>query len=235
MAENVVRMSGGSTITVRTGTLAGIGPVGPMGPSGAVGPRGEQGAQGVPGPPGSVLDQITHLRKNDEAILKGANTPTFGIVRDELAVYHSGSLIQLQAGIFYISISINIKSLTSVSSVFKVSYVHDGSIAFQNTFNAANDNIALYLPASFTATGMVDTRDNPDKQGYFTVYHHSETESPTCLADVDYKIVRIGAGPIGPAGPAGPVGPVGPAGPRGPIGPAGSLIGSNTTYADIGG
>lgn len=230
MSENIVRLSTGNQIVVRTGTLAGIGPMGPMGPSGNPGPVGEIGPQGVPGPPGAVLDRLTFVSAPAHtATAKAWTTVTFdATIMDELNLINNATSLRLPQALWFFNLSVEFAKPTSTAVGARgVRIEYDGLTEYEIIQEAVQQ-----MQTKMVLEGIIDARAITDRLTAIKVY---QGDTVNVLTSVNLKVIQIGAGPRGVQGPTGPQGPIGPAGPNGPNGPAGSIIDPNTTYGDIGG
>lgn len=228
MTSTMRRLSTGETVVIRTGVIQGIGPQGPVGPTGPQGSEGPQGPQGIPGPTGYVDESATEATGSGTVSHNSASIASFSnVVKDEASVYASATTLNLYAGGWQGTAWVRFAKRASVNGTGsrRVEVLLGGNVVAGQTVAAAPD---------------VDT----DVTVAFTV-------APTSGANLQVRIFqsdgatlnytsrlwcsRIGAGVQGPEGPAGPQGPTGGVGPTGPAGPPGSLIDSDTTFADLGG
>lgn len=232
MSDNVVRLSSGSTIVVRTGVLSGIGPSGPVGPAGPEGPQGGAGPQGVPGPTGSVDNAITQLTGSDTnfSVPVGTNVmavfPT--VINDEHHLQQSSSVLRLPDGNWFFVATVTFNRPAAGATGSREVHVLYDSVQKYKVVEAAVSSAETVVQVM----GFIDARSAPDKDMQVRV-RHTDTTSVTAWASVD--VTRIGPGPEGPLGPPGPAGGPGPDGPAGPPGPAGSILEPTTTYSDLGG
>lgn len=231
MSSQVLKISSGEVIQVRTGVIQGIGPQGPIGPSGGQGEAGPQGPQGVPGPQGQVSEfslEANALSTSIASDLTGTLATFSSVVRDEVLGVVSGTTFQLAPGAWqgmvYITFSkqsgVNATGSRRVSATYKGNWVASLCIAAAPTYPSG-----LTLPFSVLSTSSTD-------QIQFTV---QQDEGVTLQYNGRLWISRTGPGPQGVAGPQGSLGPIGPPGPQGPTGPAGTIGTNNTTFAAIGG
>lgn len=231
MSSQVLRISSGEVIQIRTGVIQGIGPQGPIGPSGGQGEAGPQGPQGVPGPQGEV-SEFSLEAKAVSATAVASDTSTiavFGsVTRDDVLAATSGTTFQLATGGWQGSVFVSFGKQSGVNATGsrRVSAVYKGNVVGSVCLGAA-PTYPSDLTLAFSVLSTVST-----DQLQFTL---QQDEGATLTYTGRLWISRIGSGPKGPAGPAGGPGVVGPPGPQGPTGPAGTIGTNNTTFAAIGG
>lgn len=228
MSSQVLKVSSGETIQVRTGVIQGVGPAGPPGPQG-VGIQGPPGPQGVPGPQGEVSEFSLEAAALSTAIASATESlATFGqITRDDILAATSGTTFQLSPGgwqgTVWVSFSkqsgVNATGSRRISAVYKGTVIDSVCVGAAPTFNTD-----LTLAFNLLSTLSTD-------QLQFTI---EQDGGATLTYTSRLWISRIGSGPAGPAGPTG-VGTIGPPGPQGPPGPSGTIGNNNTTFASIGG
>lgn len=231
MTSQVVPLSNGDTLVVRTGIIQGIGPQGPSGPTGPQGDVGATGSIGPVGPMGQVNEFSTELKTTSQYVASDAVTyvllPFATVVRDELSAVKSTTNLGFQAGAAYAgTVTVNYPKVTGALGSCSVRVVYDGVTIAQCSFaSAPDDDTVVTVPFNLLSTDSSKILQIQARQST------GATESVTGRLFVS----RIGPGPVGPQGIQGIQGPVGPAGPAGPIGPAGSLGDNNTTFATMGG
>jgi hypothetical protein len=238
-SSQVTRLESGGTLSVRTGTIQGIGPQGPTGSTGPKGEKGDAGPQGVPGPTGGVQQVSSQFTASSQGIglsTVTSNYPTtwttisFGtVVRDELSAQASTTNFVLAPGSDYnLEVSIHFFKQTSVNGT--------GFRAIQAVYNSVNVgeviipsnslvNTVIRLPLSLRSTSGTDILN-------FKVSHN---DTATLNVTGYLWINKTGAGQQGVQGIQGIQGIQGDIGPQGPVGPAGSIVTPTTTIADIGG
>lgn len=230
--SNIVRLSSGDTIQIRTGVLQGIGPSGPTGGAGPAGVQGEVGPQGPPGPTGAIAD--TYTKATGVGTPQSIATVTETLVSFGTVVHDDGSLAASTTN-FAIPIGVHLvraqvlftkPSSTNAAGHRRVSIYYDGVEVDKVSHNA----VPTYDTA-FSVTALI-AAVSAGKILTVKVFH-SDTVSISTVGTITLN--RIGAGAVGDDGPVGPDGAIGPTGPTGPIGPAGTLIANTTTIANIGG
>lgn len=230
MSSQVLKISSGETIQVRTGVIQGIGPEGPIGPVGPQGETGLQGPQGVPGPQGEVSEFSLEATASSSAVANDTETlVTFdGVLRDDILAVVSGTTFQLSPGGWQgtVWLSFTKQSTVDASGSRRVSALYKGQKIASVCLGAA----PTYDTDVTLAFNLLSTVATDQLQ---IVVEQDEGVTITCSGRL--WVSRIGAGPQGPAGPQGVPGPIGPAGPEGPPGPAGTIGDNNTTFAAIGG
>lgn len=228
---NVIRLTNGGTIQVRTGVLQGIGPQGPTGPQGLTGPDGPQGPEGPVGPIGTV--QQTQARANvssTTSVASDADTlVAFAtVVYDDMSCFASSTNIVLaDIGDYLISVWVKFtmpagsgdgsRSLWAQSTT-------NGTIARTGCLAVADDVTYLNLSSPFRTTVGNET---------INIRVRSGDDASVSITEGAVTLTRVGPGPTGPVGPAGPQGPIGPEGPQGPQGPDGNASSGFTTYAEL--
>ena len=232
MSENIVRLTSGSIITVRTGTLAGIGPVGPTGPAGPKGDRGERGPEGVQGPIGSVEEKLSLFQASAGAFTVPPATDVFAsfptTVLDELNMLETSARWKIPQGIWMYNVTVRFaKPASSAVGYRLVIPIFDGA----ELTRVSQQSVAA-SETTVQATGFIDARINTARAFQVKV---RTNDTASVSASGTLMFTKVGPGPEGPYGPPGPPGPPGPGGPAGPAGPAGSIISPDTTYADLGG
>ena len=233
---NVVKLSNGGTIQVRTGVLQGIGPVGPPGPMGPPGPQGLQGATGSVGPMGAIEDYATKALVGAPAVPVGPDT-------DTLVAFSDPKYDDLDA----------YASATNFVIKTEGDYLFNVWVRFDVPANPSDDVRELWLKSNLQGILMRDTRNatagTPDVPYYMAitwgdrfvqgdtiqVYARSGDDLSVGISAGAISIQRVGAGLLGPVGPTGPVGPVGPAGPQGPAGPPGAAGTGYLSYDELNG
>lgn len=242
MSSQVIRISSGEVIQVRTGVVQGIGPQGPIGPTGSVGPAGPQGPQGVPGPMGAVSQFATEVQATAQSIATATvtsnelatytNVAFATVTRDDLSAAQSSTNFVFSPdvsgadyrGEVYIKYSKQASVNASGSRSVRVMY---GGFQLAGVTLPASVlmNTEITLPFSFHSTSISTVLN------VVTAHNEGVTLSVTGRMWLN----RTGPGPTGPQGPAGIQGSPGPVGAQGPIGPAGSIATNTTTFASIGG
>jgi hypothetical protein len=238
MSSQVLRVTSGEVIQVRTGVIQGIGPQGPIGPPGPLGDTGEQGPQGVPGPTGYVAQSSAEFTAASQAIASTtitSNLPTAytlvafaTVVRDDISAQKSSSNFDVAAGDYQGTVMLSFSKQTSVNATgFRsVQAVYKGAViasATHNAVSAVGTDINLHF--AFKSTVATDVL-------YIQVAHN---EGVNLTVTGRLWINNTGPGAPGPAGPQGAQGVPGPTGAQGPQGPAGTVANNTTTFATLGG
>lgn len=238
MSSQVVRVSSGEIIQVRTGVIQGIGPQGPRGATGPQGSTGPQGPQGVPGPTGYVTDFSSYFTASAQGIgttTITSNLPTawsnmaFGtVVRDELSAQTSTVNYDLATGDYTGVVYVQFQKQTSVSaSGFRGVQVISAGVTVAQMLIPANTLVHtdITLPFALRSASASDVIN--------IKVAHNEGVSINVLGNLWFN--KTGPGVQGAIGPQGPVGATGPQGVQGPVGPAGSVANNTTTFATLGG
>ena len=231
--SQVVRMENGATISVRTGTVQGIGPQGPTGGTGPKGEKGDTGPQGVPGPTGGVAQASSAFTASSQGIgltSVTSNYPTaytnlsYGtVVRDELScqsstvnfVFQPGSDYNCIAQVrFYKQAAVNGTGFRAVQVVYNSVVIAEVLIPA----NTAVDTI-VRLPFGLRSTSGTEVLN-------IKVAHN---DTATLNLTGQFWVNKTGAGVQGVQGIQGIQGPQGDPGPAGPTGPAGALVNGDTT------
>lgn len=221
-------VTSGSTIQIRTGAIAGIGPTGPTGPTGPVGPMGQQGPQGEQGEVGYVaqhctiasLGSVQTLASNSDTLVQFS-----GVELDDLATVVSSTNFRPLEGNYYIGVWVKIDNTNGAPTGYRRVELAAGTqviAASSHWLNANEDLVDLNI-----ATGVrVDGTQNINVRVY-------STDSKSCvISNARIWISPHGPGVRGPAGIRGPIGEPGPRGVAGPTGPAGGSI-EGTTFRDL--
>lgn len=239
MSSQVVRLTTGDVIQVRTGVIQGIGPQGPTGPTGPIGITGPDGAQGVPGPAGSILNYSTWVNSNSVALAATSVTnnvmTTYSVMsfanvdHDDLSAVKSVSNFQFVPGAdyggqvtirFYKQASVNGTGTRGVRVVYANTVINEAEQAA-----CVLTNTTLTVPFAFRCTSGTDMLQ----------IMLAQTDTVSLVVNGGLWVSETGPGPAGPQGAQGIQGSVGAIGPQGPIGPAGALIANTTTYTTMGG
>lgn len=230
MASQVIRLTAGEIVQVRTGVIQGIGPQGPTGPTGPQGVTGPQGPQGVPGPMGAIIEYSSEYSAISGTPV-AASTATlipFTAIRDDLSAQISTTNFQLGVGQYVIQAWVQLAKPSGNAT---------GSRELVALYNSvAIDAFGAQAPPTRPANLKLSTGVNVTVGTYLLQIQlwHDEVAS-LAVTGGRLWISRVGPGPKGDQGPAGPTGGVGATGPTGPAGPAGSIADSTTTYAAMGG
>jgi hypothetical protein len=217
--SNVVRLTNGTRIQVRTGVLAGVGPEGPLGPVGPAGPDGPAGPPGPPGPIGQILQVQSQARvSGPTAASSGGDTNIAfaSVTHDDPGNATSSTVFTAQASgdyLFTAWVGLN----TTASFDLYIQSSDDNTIVVRSSFTG------LYGALSYAYRALSGEQ--------FRVYINPNAN--VSVSSGAFSMTRVGSGPVGPQGPAGPTGPQGPAGPQGPQGPQGSASGGFATYEDL--
>lgn len=228
---NVINLSNGGTIQVRTGVLQGVGPSGPRGLQGPQGPDGPPGPTGETGPIGQILQQMSRATVTvNQAIAAATDVPiSFASVGyDDLSVFATSTNITLSAGVDYLfSVWLAFALPSNAATGYrKVSLVSGttGLIAVAAPAVVVDDITYVSLTYPY--------RCSTDNEVVTVVARHNDDVSLNVTAGA-VAVNRIGSGPKGDTGPQGPAGPTGATGATGPQGPAGSANSGFLTYADL--
>lgn len=229
-SAQVIRLTSGETIQIRTGVIQGIGPQGPIGPTGPAGAIGETGPQGPPGPMGAIEEFSSEYNLNTQSV--GSGTPTlvqWTVVRDDISAMVSSTNFQLPVGQYFISAWVQMTKQTSINATGSrsIRILYNSAIVGARSSGAPPTTVAE-LSVSTAINVTVGTQ-------VLTVQVEQDEGASLALATGRLWISRVGPGTQGPAGIQGATGPAGPVGATGPIGPAGSVANNTTTYATLGG
>jgi hypothetical protein len=227
---NVLRLTGGGQIQVRTGVLQGIGPAGPRGLIGPQGPDGTQGPEGPAGPMGQILQMQTKTIIGGVTNIAAAGTSllAFGSVAyDDMGICASSTNFIFPVVADYLFNATIVFPMTGSSNgvrgVRLVSNIN-GEVGQGRYPVVANQTMVISLSCPFRTTA-----ENEMVQVFV-----DSTDNAATVVSAGYAVIaRIGSGPQGPVGPQGPQGPIGAQGPAGPQGPAGNANSGFTTYADL--
>lgn len=227
----VIRLTSGDTIQVRSGVLQGLGPQGSMGPQGARGPQGEQGLQGEKGDTGYVDAFRT---AGDISAVQGVAISTwtnlvFANTADELSMWASGS-----------NLSSADQTDVHVTGWVRFNSVADGATGYRavQLFNSTTNTVLWedQRPAVYSGNTSIGFSHSVRLGGgeiMVVRVLQNDNESVSVGAGA-ITLYRQGAGPRGLQGIQGEIGPQGPQGPEGPQGPAGSAGGGYATVDDLG-
>lgn len=227
---NIIRLTGGGQIQVRTGVLQGIGPAGPRGLIGPQGPDGNQGPEGPPGAMGQILQMQTKtiVGGTTNIAAGGSSLLSFGSVAyDDMGIVASATnfiiptpndyLFTAQATFPATGSSNGSRGVRLVSNI-------NGTLGQDKRPMVANQEMVISLSQPLRTTAINEM---------IQVFVDSSDNAATSVSAGQIVISRIGSGPQGPVGPAGPQGPIGAQGPAGPVGPAGNANSGFGTYADL--
>jgi hypothetical protein len=229
-SAQVVRLSSGDTIEVRTGVIQGIGPQGPVGPTGPVGAQGEAGPQGVPGPMGAIEEFSSEFTIGAQSVATATATLVqFTVLRDDISAQQSTTNFTLPIGQYLINIWAQMSKQSGINAGNSrtVRVLYDSAV-----ISADSKQAAPTQPSDLNAIACVNVT-NASLILQIQVEH--DEGATLSLIQGRLWISRVGPGPKGDQGPAGPQGSVGAVGAQGPIGPAGSVANNTTTYATLGG
>ena len=238
MSSQVIRVSTGETIQVRTGVIQGIGPQGPRGATGPRGDTGPQGPEGVPGPTGYVTQFSSRFTASSQGVgttTVTTNLPTawttmaFATVdRDELNAQTSTTNYDFGLGDYQGTAWVRFEKQVSVAATgFRAVQAIYNGVIMNSVMIPANSLIHtdICIPFEFRCTNTAHV---------FNIrVAHNEGVSLSVNGALWFN--ATGPGAQGPQGPEGPTGPIGPQGVQGPIGPAGSVANNTTTFATLGG
>lgn len=229
MNYQVVKVSSGETIQIRTGVLQGIGAQGPVGPTGPQGQIGEQGPQGEVGPQGAI-ESFSSEASITTPVAVAADTPTLvafdTAIRDDLGIVTSATTFTApEAMDLFFSIWVSFSLPADAGDAYRRIQLKQGSTVICSVSGPSNPDVPtdLNMTTTFKAT---------EGQAFQVWASHSDNLS-VAVGSGRIAIYRVGSGPQGVAGPQGATGPVGPAGPAGPEGPAGDANSGFDTFADL--
>lgn len=239
MSSQVVRISSGEIIQVRTGVIQGIGPQGPVGPTGPRGESGPQGPQGIAGPTGAVSafsSQFTAASQSLATTTVTSNLPTAytlvafsTVVRDELTAQTSSTAYDFTPTADFSGwVSIEFQKQASVNAT--------GFRALRVEYNGALISESIVAAASLVHTRITlpfAVRATSSSHALSVKAAHNEGVSLAISGTL--WVNQTGPGPKGDQGPTGPQGSTGAVGAQGPQGPAGSIATNTTTFATLGG
>lgn len=227
---NVLRLTGGGQIQVRTGVLQGIGPAGPRGLIGPQGPDGMQGPEGPSGPMGQILQMqtktlvggVTNIAINGQQLL------SFGSVAyDDMGICASATnfIFPVVADyLFTVQVTFPMTGSSNGSRAIRLVSNINGEIGKVRHPVVANQEMVLRISEPLRTTAVNEQ---------IQVFVDSSDNATTSVSAGHATIARIGSGPQGPIGPQGPQGPIGAQGPAGPVGPAGNANSGFGTYGDL--
>jgi hypothetical protein len=239
VSSQVIRLTTGDTIQVRTGVIQGIGPQGPTGPTGPKGDTGAVGPQGAPGPAGSLLTYSTLVIASDQSLgsatvtsnsLVGYAAVAFaGIDHDDLSAAKSSSNFSFTPGADYlVQAGVKFKKQTSTNG--------SGSRSLRLYKNAL-----VVTEVTVPAGVLVDTTLNlsfgirvTSGTDVYTI-QAAQNDTAALVINGSLWLNQIGPGPKGDQGIQGIQGSVGQIGPQGPTGPPGSVANNTTTFTTLGG
>lgn len=228
----VVKVSSGETIQVRTGVLQGIGAQGPVGPIGPPGSMGEQGPQGEVGPMGQISSFSSEVTIGGSTALGSGTAAPISFdtnVRDDLGVITSATTFTApEAMDLFFSVWVQFNLPADSADGYRQLELRTGS-SFATAVWKVNCPAVVGVPTHLVMTTTVKAAA---AQAFQIWGLHNDSLSVAAGAG-RLDIYRVGSGPAGEAGPEGPTGPVGPAGPAGPAGPDGSASSGFATYADL--
>lgn len=239
MSSQVVRLTTGDVIQVRTGVIQGIGPQGPVGPTGPKGDTGAVGPQGAPGPAGSLLAYSTLVLATAQPIasagvtsnvMNGYTAMAFATVdHDDLSAAKSTTNFSFLAGADFL--------LTTHVMFYKQTSVNGSGSRSIRLYKNAVVVSEVTVPASTLVHTSAEMTMGVRSTSVTDVYQIRVAHNDTAALSVDGNmwINQIGPGPKGDQGLQGIQGSVGQIGPQGPIGPSGSIATNTTTYASLGG
>ena len=239
MSSQVIRLTTGDTIQVRTGVIQGIGPQGPTGPTGPQGNTGAVGPQGAPGPAGSLLTYSTLVIASDQALgTSSVTTNAFttysavafaGVDHDDLSAAKSSANFSFTPGADYLAVA---------TVKFKKQPATNGSGSRSLRLYKAEVVLAeVNIPAGVLLDTTVQLSFGIRSTSGTDVYQIRAAQNDTASLVINGSLWfnQIGPGPKGDQGVQGIQGSVGQIGPQGPIGPSGSIATNTTTFASLGG
>lgn len=218
--SSVRRITSGSTIQIRTGTISGIGPTGPTGPAGPPGPMGPDGRQGEQGEVGFVDDACTIASAGSPQAVAGDSQVLVmfsSVELDDLATVTSATSFLPREGNYYVGVYIRLEHTGEPPQGYRQVELLAGGITIAATSSWMNPN---ELFADFNVATGVRTTGSQSIQVRVT---NGDSES-IVISSARIWISPHGPGMPGPVGPRGPIGPVGPRGVAGPTGPAGGDV-----------
>ena len=226
--SSVRRITSGSTIQIRTGAIAGIGPSGPTGPTGPEGPSGPVGPQGERGEVGYVSQACTIATIASNQTIAGETSTIVQFdttVVDDLATVISATTFLPTEGVYYVGAWASLANTGATpSGLRRLELLQAGQVVAASSVWVNSNMLTVDLNV---ATGvMVDGVDNLQLRIY------SGDDEACVLSSARMWISPHGPGMRGPAGPAGPIGEVGPRGVAGPTGPAGGDV-EGVTFREL--
>jgi len=231
MSGNIIRLTNGGSIQVRTGVLQGVGPVGPRGQVGPPGPDGPAGPPGESGPPGQIIQRqakfiasgTTALNPDTDTLVAFATTDY-----DDIGSATSTTSFQLpELGDYQLNVWLRFAlPANAADDVREVALVSDLNGEIARTSVPATVGRETYVSLSFphraTQAGEV-----------IQVFARSGDDLALNIDAGALAITRTGSGPKGDPGPQGPQGLTGAQGIQGPQGDPGSAGTGYATYAEL--
>lgn len=225
---NIVRLSSGGQIQVRTGVLSGVGPQGPRGLIGPPGADGAQGPVGATGPMGVVGKFMARavVSSTTQVIANTDTQVAFATVNyDDLSAFTSSTTFTItEVGDYMFTAWVQFDGIGSPTGYRQLwlNSTTQGAMMYQsvNAVTASQTYLCISVPVRTTV---------PNEQ--FRVMARSGETRNIALGAV--TIGRIGPGPKGDQGAQGATGATGATGPAGPAGPAGSAGTGFATYGDL--
>lgn len=225
---NVVRLTNGGTIQVRTGVLQGIGPQGPRGLIGLTGPIGEPGPDGLTGPPGSITQISSKAIVASSQALSAATDTLIAfatVVHDDSSAFTSSTNVTLHdIGDWMITVTATFADPGSATGwrQIKLNSVTNGDLLFDKRVSIVGDTSICQF--TFTHRSTISNE-------VVRVYGRSTQALNVTAGSI--VVTRVGSGPPGTTGPAGPTGANGPIGLTGPQGPDGNAGSGFVHYSDL--
>ena len=231
---NVIRLTNGSTVMVRTGILAGVGPQGPRGLVGPQGPDGAQGPKGDTGPPGSITQYASRFYTSTQSLSASTETPVAfaSVGYDDMGVQLNTTTWgapEGAAGDYLYDATLFLADYGTNGRIiaYIVSNMNGRMGGAQITLGTWNTALQTPLHVSYLA------RATEFETFQIKLIADSTDTTITVTANSVLSITKCGPGPQGPPGPTGPAGSTGPAGATGATGPAGSAGSGYATYDDL--
>lgn len=225
--SNVVRLSNGGTIIVRTGVIQGIGPQGPRGVAGNQGSQGEQGPIGEQGPMGQILKRggLTRVGSSNPVAANTDTVVAFGApgYDDDLAAFGPGSSVCTLTSPGDYMLSVWLKFDSAAAGSREVWFASAGStLARASHYTGVAMDFYVNLAFPFRAVGgeVINTLVR-------------SSVATTIAAGGCWAVTMMGSGPVGPPGPEGPQGPLGPQGAKGDPGASGTANSGFAKYSDL--
>ena len=230
-SSQVIRLSSGDTIQVRTGTIQGIGPQGPAGPSGPAGPAGPQGESGERGSVGQVEESLLYayaIPTYQSLVISTDSLVTLAAeYADDYAARQSPNTFSLPVGNYTFSANATFVRSTGTQTGARILRLLVGGVV---QWEASQPVISVGTTTSLSLSGGLFI-ETPGLAVALQAWHNDSVS--ILLNPAKLWISRVGAGLTGPQGATGLTGPQGATGAAGPAGPSGAIGNNNTTFGDI--
>lgn len=221
--SNVVRLTNGGAIQVRTGVIQGIGAQGPRGVAGPQGIDGAQGPVGEVGPQGQILKMQarTSVSTNNPIAAATDTLVNFGSVGyDDMQGFSNTAFTFPADGDYMLSCWLR---FDDAAATVRELWFTVASTTIARTSRMAGTGAPFYVDLAFPYRALTGEVANVLVR----------SGSATGISLGSWSVTRVGSGPPGEAGPVGPQGPVGATGAQGPTGAPGAANSGFTKYADL--